>query len=138
MVHHPFRPEAPSHPSPLPRCCDEEFYPPLLAVHNNTQMAQRGTHASVTVTIELVTDRQRPISSQPLQTETLALLGGGACLNAPLSSLISNAWRPSIRASGAVLASYTCSQSAACRLNAALCDRCFFMASILQKPGKWA
>jgi hypothetical protein len=110
--------------------------------------------------------------------------GGGrasrrrVCFEAPFSSSISSAWRPTIRSRAAILASNSwirsaarassskarasnlptqiriswremswrldnaCSvspvmnSSATCRLNAALCDRCFVIASILRKPAR--
>ena len=50
----------------------------------------------------------------PVKTEVLALLGRGACFKAPFSSSISSAWRPTIRSSAAILASYSWSRSAVC------------------------
>jgi hypothetical protein len=50
----------------------------------------------------------------PVTMEVLALLGRGACFKAPFSNSISSACRPTIRSSAAILASYSCSRSAAC------------------------
>ena len=50
----------------------------------------------------------------PVTTKVLALLGRGACFKASFSGSISSAWRPTIRSSAAILASYFCSRSAAC------------------------
>ena len=46
--------------------------------------------------------------------EVVALLGRGACFKAPFSNSISSACRPTIRSRAAILASYSCSRSAAC------------------------
>ena len=50
----------------------------------------------------------------PVTTEVVALLGRGACFNAPFSSSISSACRPTSRSRAAILASYSWSKSAAC------------------------
>lgn len=47
----------------------------------------------------------------PVTTEVFALRGRGACFKAPLGTSISKAYRPAIRSSVAILASYFCIRS---------------------------
>src|SRR6185312_2533861 len=49
----------------------------------------------------------------PATTDVVSLLGRGALFRAPFRNSISRACRPTMRSSAAILASYSCSRSAA-------------------------